>query len=106
MNKIVEKIAKEGLVESIIRNITKNSKDEDLRDLANDIYLELLEKPENILLCIYERNQIQYYLTRIVLNNVNSKTSRFYYKYCRWDLKKTDGDMPEVGEREKFDSEE
>lgn len=81
MNKIVERIAKEGLVESIIRNITKNSKDEDLRDLANDIYLELLEKSEDCLMGIYERGQINYFLTRIVLNNINSKTSRFYYIY-------------------------
>lgn len=106
MNTIVELIANQHLVEDIISNVVKDSNKECYKDLANDIYLELLEKPENILLCIYERNQIQYYLTRIVLNNVNSKTSRFYYKYCRWDLKKTDGEMPEVGEREKFDSEE
>ena len=81
MNKIVERIAKEGLVESIIKNISKNSNDEDLKDLSIDIYLELLEKDEDCLLGIYERGQMNYYLSRIIMNNLNSKTSRFYYIY-------------------------
>jgi hypothetical protein len=81
MNKLIEKIANEKIVEGIINNIAKDTSDEDLKDLANDIYLELLEKNEDCLLAIYDRGQIQYYLTRIVLNNINSKTSRFYYIY-------------------------
>jgi hypothetical protein len=40
-----------------------------------------MEKGEDMLNGIYERGQINYYLTRIVLNNINSKTSRFYYTY-------------------------
>ena len=82
MNKAVEKIAKDKIVEGIIYNVARsNNRGEDLKDLANDIYLELLEKDEEFLNGIYERNQIQYFITRIVLNNINSKTSPYYYKY-------------------------
>lgn len=104
-NSVVDKIAKDKVVEGIIKNVAKDTKDEDLRDLAQDIYLELLEKPENILLCIYERNQIQYYLTRIVLNNVNSKTSRYYYIYKKNKSVTTpiDDANAEKGERADYD---
>lgn len=84
MNTTVEAIAKEGIVEEIISNIVKNKEDEDYRDLSNDIYLELLEKSEDTLKSIYERGQINYFLTRIVLNNINSIHSRYYYKYGRY----------------------
>ena len=79
--KIIYNICKSGQLKSIIQNITKNSEDEDYKDLEQDIYMELLEKPENVLESIYNRGQISYYLTRIVMNNIKSKTSRFYYKY-------------------------
>lgn len=78
---IIDKIFQSGQLKSIIRNISKNSEDEDFKDLEQDIYMELLEKPENVIESIYLRGQINYYLTRIVTNNIKSKTSRFYYKY-------------------------
>lgn len=89
MNTTVEKIVKEGILDQIIKNITKESSDEDLKDLKQDIYLTLLEKDEVLLAGIIERGQMPYYLTRIVLNNINSKTSRFYYKYKRHKNKET-----------------
>ena len=105
MNKLIDKIAKDRVVEGIIKNVAKDSKDEDLRDLANDIYLELLEKSEDCLLAIYERGQINYYITRIVLNNINSKTSRYYYIYKKNKSVTTpiDDANAEKGERADYD---
>lgn len=74
-------IAKSGELKKIISNITKNSNDEDYRDLEQDIYLELLEKDEETISKMIDNGQINYYLIRIVTNNIKSKTSRFYYKY-------------------------
>lgn len=81
MSKLIETIAKQHIVEDIIMNVVKDSKDEDYKDLVQDVYMTLLEKDNEILTAIYERNQINYFITRIVLNNINSKTSRFYYTY-------------------------
>ena len=81
MKSIIDKIAKDGVLDEIVKNVAKNAKDEDLKDLKQDIYLTLLEKDEELLEKIYERGQINYLLTRIVVNNINSKTSRFYYLY-------------------------
>lgn len=93
------------MVESIIANIAKNTTDEDLRDLANDIYLELLEKSEDLLVGIYERGQMNYYITRIVINNINSKTSRFYYLYKKNNaIQSSIDDTIEKGERADYDT--
>lgn len=94
------------MVEKIIANIAKNTTDEDLKDLANDIYLELLEKSEDLLVGIYERGQITYYITRIVINNINSKTSRFYYIYKKNKAVQSsiDDTYAEKGERADYDT--
>lgn len=92
------------MVENIIANIAKNTTDEDLKDLANDIYLELLEKNEELLVGIYERGQMNYYITRIVINSINSKTSRFYYIYKKNKaVQSSIDDTIEKGERADYD---
>ena len=99
MKKVVELIVKEKILDQIINNIAKDAKDEDLNDLKQDIYLELLEKNEEWLFGIYERGQMNYYLTRIVLNNINSKTSPFYYRYRKYKRQEVQiDDTAEKGE--------
>jgi DNA-directed RNA polymerase specialized sigma24 family protein len=99
MKKIIEKIATEKIVENIIANVSKDVTDEDLADLAQDVYLTLMEKDEELLYGIYERGQINYYLTRIILNNINSKTSPFYYRYRRYKRQEVQiDDTAEKGE--------
>ena len=99
MKKVVELIVKDKILDQIINNIAKDAKDEDLNDLKQDIYLELLEKNEDWLFGIYERGQMNYYLTRIVLNNINSKTSPFYYRYRKYKRQEVQiDDTAEKGE--------
>lgn len=99
MRKVVELIANDKILDQIINNIAKDAKDEDLNDLKQDIYLELLEKNEEWLFGIYERGQMNYYLTRIVLNNINSKTSPFYYRYRKYKRQEVQiDDTAEKGE--------
>lgn len=89
MNKIIEILAKQHIVEDIVKNVAKDSRDEDLPDLCQDIYMTLMEKDEDWLIGIYERGQINYFITRLVMNNINSVTSRFYYLYKKNKLKQT-----------------
>ena len=77
---IIGQLAKDKTVEGIIQNIAKEN-DEDYKDLAQDIYMELLEKDEETIEGLYEKKQLNFYLTRMVINNIQSKTSRFFYKY-------------------------
>lgn len=104
MNKIITQLANDKVVEEIVKNVAKDSTDEDLKDLCQDVYLTLMEKDEEWLTGIYERQQINYFITRIVMNNINSRTSRFFYMYKHNKIKETGiEDAITEGEREKYD---
>ena len=68
------------MVEDIVKNICGTS-DEDLKDLVQDIYVDFYTKSETKLKKLYEAKQLNYFITRIVYNNVYSNTSRFYSTY-------------------------
>ena len=78
-NEVVSIIAKEKVVEQIVSNIAKSS-DDLLNDLVQEIYLDLLEKDEDKIVKLYESNQIRFFITRIVINNLHSKNSPFWCK--------------------------
>lgn len=78
-NEVISIIAKERLVEEIVSNIAKSS-DELLNDLVQEIYLDLLEKDEDKIVKLYESNQIRFFITRIVINNLHSKNSPYWCK--------------------------
>lgn len=83
----IEKIAKERLVEDIIAimRITKRESRFDLDDLTQDIYISLIEKGEEFLSDLYSRRkELEYFIMRMVANNINSRTSPYYFKYKRF----------------------
>lgn len=98
---IIEELAKQHKIEEIISKITKGSKEDTLNDLANDLYLDLLNKPEDTIQKLYygpdpnpqdkpyKNNQLDFFLTRAIINNINSKNSPYYYKYRKFLNKDT-----------------
>lgn len=78
-NEVVSTIAKERMVETIVSNIAKSS-DDLLNDLVQEIYLDLLQKDDEKIVKLYESNQIRYFVTRIVINNIHSKNSPYWCK--------------------------
>lgn len=82
--KIVEKIAQEKTIETIIKNVAKTD-DDTLQDLAQMLYLDLLEKNDETIISLYKEKKLQYFLTRMVINSINSKTSRYYYLYKKYN---------------------
>ena len=82
-NEIIGKLAKERLVEQIVSNIAKSSDDCDdtLKDLSQEIYLDLLSKDEEKIVNLYETNQIRFFVVRMVTNNLFSKNSPFYQTF-------------------------
>lgn len=77
---ILNNLAREKIVEKMINNITKTH-DDDLDDLAQDLYIELFEKDEKLLNKLYQSGEINDYIFKMARNNILSKTSPFYYKY-------------------------
>lgn len=84
---IINKIAKDKMVETIVANVAKDTTDEDLTDLCQDIYLALMEKDEETIEDLYTKKQLNFFVTRMVINNIDSSTSRYFYNYKKNKLK-------------------
>ena len=81
---VVERVAREGWVEECIKTVSGGVWRSEYDDLTSDILLELLDQPK--IVDLYEKGQLRYYVMRIVRNNLQSCTSRFYYRYRRFSL--------------------
>ena len=81
-NEVISIIAKEKVVEQICSNIAKSADcDDTLKDLSQEIYLDLLSKSEEKIVNLYETNQIRFFVVRMVTNNLFSKNSPFYQTF-------------------------
>ena len=70
------------MVEQICSNIAKSADcDDTLKDLSQEIYLDLLSKDEEKIVNLYETNQIRFFVVRMILNNLFSKNSPYYQTF-------------------------
>ena len=84
VEEVVELVAKEAWVEECIKVVTGGVWRSEYNDLVQDVLIELLDQEK--IVSLYQRNQLKYYIMRIVRNNLQSSTSRFYYRYRRFSL--------------------
>ena len=68
---IVNELAKNRVVEKLLRNYTTINK----ADLAQNIYMSLLGKDDDFLTDLYTTNRLNYYLIGAIKNEVMSNTS-------------------------------
>ena len=66
-------------IEEIIKNIAPA--DPDNEDLIQDVALVVLEKPPEFISKLYDKNQLKYYIARVIMNNLFSASSPYYCKY-------------------------
>ena len=85
--KIIDEISKNKIVEEVVYNIGDRG-DEDLKDLIQDIYINLLEKEDSLIENLYSTNQLKFYIIRMVVNNIHSKNSPYYTKYKKDKINK------------------
>lgn len=84
---IIDEISKNKIVEEIVYNIGSKD-DEDLKDLIQDIYINLLEKEDSLIETLYGTNQLKFYIVKMVVNNIHSKNSPYYTKYKKDKINK------------------
>lgn len=65
---------------NIARTITHN-RTPDWEDLLSEVVLVILESDRARMEALIGRNQMRYWVTRIMLNQYNSSTSPYHYKY-------------------------
>ena len=82
---VLDIIAREHLVERIVTKLLSSSKNpfDCPEDLIQDIYLLLLQKNDDLIVNLYNKEEIAYYLLRVVRNQLLSKNSKYYYTYIK-----------------------
>lgn len=75
---IIETLAQEKRVEALVENIAHHSLTADLKDLCQMVYMILLEYDEAKLQDLWENDQMNFFLTRIILNQYRSSNSPFH----------------------------
>ena len=78
-NAIIEELARGRQVEEILER--NNISSPYVSDLAQDIYVQLLEKDGAIIEGLYERGELLYFVRKMITNNIFSVTSPYYRKY-------------------------
>lgn len=58
-----------------------------LDDIVNDVALILMAKPKELILRLFAKGEIVFYIRRILKNQVCSKTSPFYKSYLSFQNK-------------------
>ena len=82
---VVDIIAKEHIVERIVNKLLSSSKNpfDCPEDLIQEIYLLLLQKDDDLIVNLYNKGEIGFYLLRVVRNQLLSKNSSYYYTYIK-----------------------
>ena len=83
---IINIIAREHLVERIVNKLLSSSKNpfDCPEDLIQDIYLLLLQKDDDLIVNLYNKGELGYYLLKIARNQLLSVNSPYYQKYIRF----------------------
>lgn len=91
----VRDVAEKRMVETLIEGMrcSQGQRRDNLEDLAQDIYLELLEKEGQGKPLPESEEEMRYFLARVIMNNINSRTSRYYAKYRKAELERFDGNV-------------
>ena len=83
---VIDIIAREHLVERIVNKLLSSSKNpfDCPEDLIQDIYLLLLQKDDDLVVNLYNKGEIGFYLLKIARNQLLSKNSPYYTKYIKF----------------------
>lgn len=87
---IIDQLARERRVETMLANIAKKPVSGTLEDLCQMVYLILLEYDEGKIVDLWENGQINFFLARILLNQYRSTNSPFYKLFRKYESKATD----------------
>lgn len=89
---VLDIIAREHLVEKIVYKLLPCSKNpfDCPEDLIQDIYLLLLQKDDDLIVNLYNKGEIGFYLLKIARNQLLSVNSPYYQKYIRFQSNSDD----------------
>lgn len=103
---IIEAIARDRMVETMVTNIAHKPMSADLQDLSQMVYLILLEYDEKRLQDLWINNQMHFFIARIIINQYNSVTSPFHTIFRKFRLMVDETIQFNAGQYSKMDVEE
>ena len=83
---IIDELSKNSTVEKIVNKLVSSSKNrfDFPDDLIQDIYVLLLEKDEDLIVNLYNKGELGFYLLKVARNQLLSKNSPYYTKYIKF----------------------
>ena len=89
---VVDNISREHLVEKIVFKLLPASKNpfDCPEDLIQDLYLILLNSDENLIVTLYNKGELGFYLLKIARNQLLSANSPYFYKYIKFKVQSDD----------------
>lgn len=85
-NEIISKMACDKVIEKYIYHFSEDK--ELLQDLSQEVYIELLNYPEQKIVEADRLGTLLPFAFKIAKTMMFSETSRFYYKYLRYENKR------------------
>ena len=79
-NQLIEEIYNEKIIERCLAKYSKRMKG-NIEDVVQDIYMMIIEMPEDKLLKLYNDNELTYYILTICRNQCVNKYSKSNKKY-------------------------
>lgn len=89
---IIDGLSKDSTVEKIIYKLLPASKNrfDCPEDLVQDIYVLLLEKDDRLIIDLYNKGELGFYLLRIAKNQLLSANSPYFYMYIKFGVNSDD----------------
>ena len=83
---IIDELSRSNTVEKIIFKLLPCSKNpfDCPEDLIQDVYLLLLQKNDDLIVNLYNKGELGFYLLKIARNQLLSKNSPYYTKYIKF----------------------
>ena len=83
---VVDELSKSNTVEKIIYKLLPASKNrfDCPEDLVQDIYVLLLEKDDKLIIDLYNKGELGFYLLKVARNQLLSANSPYYTKYIKF----------------------
>ena len=83
---VVDELSRSNTVEKIIYKLLPASKNrfDCPDDLVQDIYVLLLEKDDKLIIDLYNKGELGFYLLKIARNQLLSANSPYYTKYIKF----------------------
>lgn len=83
--RIIALLAGDRRVEDIVRKVAHTERlGADLEDLCQEVYVILLNYPADKIVDLWRTDCMGFFLARVIMNQLRSRTSRFYYTYKRF----------------------